>query len=258
MAPRACGASMPGTAAARSPMRSRLRWSSSITPRPSRWAIRLLSQAAEALAAILPDGMGHVFFVNSGSEAADTALKMARAYHVARGEPERVWLVGRERGYHGVNFGGISVGGIANNRAAFGPLLPRSRPSSLTPTTPERNAFSRGQPEHGAELADDLLRIIGERGADKIAAVIVEPMAGSTGVLPAAQGLSRAAPSDLRRAWHLAYLRRGHHRLRPPRRAVRRAALRGHPRHHHHGQGPDQRRDSDGRGRGPRPSSTTR
>ena len=147
----------------------------------------LAFEAAQALTAILPEGMGHVFFVNSGSEAADSALKIARAYHVARGEPERVWLIGRERGYHGVNFGGISVGGIPNNRAAFGPLLAETDHLRHT-HDPERNAFSRGQPEHGAEFADDLRRIIDERGADKIAAVIVEPMAGSTGVLPPPKG----------------------------------------------------------------------
>ena len=143
----------------------------------------LAFRAAEALKGILPEGLDSIFFVNSGSEAVDTALKIARAYHVARGEPERVWLVGRERGYHGVNFGGISVGGIPTNRAAFGPLL--GEVDHLRHThNPDRNAFSRGQPEHGAELADDLLRIIAERGAKNIAAVIVEPMAGSTGVLP--------------------------------------------------------------------------
>jgi beta-alanine--pyruvate transaminase len=147
----------------------------------------LAFQAAEALADILPKGVDHIFFVNSGSEAADTALKIARAYHVARGEPERVWLIGRERSYHGVNFGGISVGGIPTNRAAFGPLLPHVDHLRHT-HDPARNAFSRGQPEHGAELADDLLRIIAARGADKIAAVIVEPMAGSTGVLPPPMG----------------------------------------------------------------------
>ena len=144
-------------------------------------------RAAEALKTLLPDGFGHTFFVNSGSEAAETALKIARAYHVARGEPERVWLIGRERGYHGVNFGGISVGGIAHNRSAFGPLL--QEVDHLRHThDPARNAFSRGQPEHGAEFADDLLRIIGKHGAEKIAAVIVEPMAGSTGVLPPPKG----------------------------------------------------------------------
>ena len=147
----------------------------------------LAFKAAEALEAVLPPGFGNIFFVNSGSEAAETALKIARAYHVARGEPDRVWLIGRERAYHGVNFGGISVGGIPYVRAAFGPLL--AEVDHLRHThDPSRNAFSRGQPEHGAEFADDLLRIIGERGAEKIAAVIVEPMAGSTGVLPPPKG----------------------------------------------------------------------
>ena len=147
----------------------------------------LAFKAAEALEAVLPPGFGNIFFVNSGSEAAETALKIARAYHVARGEPDRVWLIGRERGYHGVNFGGISVGGIPYVRAAFGPLL--AEVDHLRHThDPARNAFSRGQPEHGAEFADDLLQIIGERGAEKIAAVIVEPMAGSTGVLPPPKG----------------------------------------------------------------------
>ena len=147
----------------------------------------LAFEAAEALKAVLPPGFSNIFFVNSGSEAAETALKIARAYHVARGEPDRVWLIGRERAYHGVNFGGISVGGIPYVRAAFGPLL--AEVDHLRHThDPARNAFSRGQPEHGAEFADDLLQIIGERGAEKIAAVIVEPMAGSTGVLPPPKG----------------------------------------------------------------------
>jgi len=144
-------------------------------------------EAAEALKAVLPEGFSNIFFVNSGSEAAETALKIARAYYVARGEPERVWLVGRERAYHGVNFGGISVGGIPYVKAAFGPLL-REVDHLRHTHDPERNAFSRGQPEQGAEFADDLLRIIADRGADKIAAVIVEPMAGSTGVLPPPKG----------------------------------------------------------------------
>jgi beta-alanine--pyruvate transaminase len=140
-------------------------------------------KAAEALKSVLPPRFENIFFVNSGSEAAETALKIARAYHVARGEPDRVWLIGRERAYHGVNFGGISVGGIAHNRAAFGPLLREVDHIRHTHDL-ERNAFSRGQPKHGAEFADDLLRIISEHGANRIAAVIVEPMAGSTGVLP--------------------------------------------------------------------------
>ena len=144
-------------------------------------------EAAEALKTLLPPDFNQLFFVNSGSEAAETALKIARAYHFARGEPERVWLIGRERGYHGVNFGGISVGGIQHNKAAFGPLL-REVDHLRATHDPARNAFSRGQPQHGAEFADDLLRIIEQHGGDKIAAVIVEPMAGSTGVLPPPQG----------------------------------------------------------------------
>jgi beta-alanine--pyruvate transaminase len=147
----------------------------------------LAFEAAEALRQILPDGFSNIFFVNSGSEAADTALKIARAYHRANGEPDRVWLIGRERGYHGVNFGGISVGGIPNNRAAFGPLLADVDHLRHTHDL-QRNAFARGQPAHGAEFADDLERIVDQHGADKIAAVIVEPMAGSTGVLPPPEG----------------------------------------------------------------------
>jgi len=144
-------------------------------------------RAAQALRQILPPEFAECFFVNSGSEAAETALKIARAYHVARGEPDRVWLIGRERAYHGVNFGGISVGGIPHIRSAFGPLL--AEVDHLRHThDPSRNAFSRGQPEHGAELADDLLAIIEKRGAERIAAVIVEPMAGSTGVLVPPKG----------------------------------------------------------------------
>jgi beta-alanine--pyruvate transaminase len=138
---------------------------------------------AERLATMLPGDLDHAFFVNSGSEAVDTALKIALAYHRARGEPQRVRFVGRERGYHGVGFGGISVGGIENNRRAFAAqLLPQV---DLLPHTHDlaHNAFSRGQPQWGAHLADRLERIVAERGAETIAAVIVEPVAGSTGVL---------------------------------------------------------------------------
>jgi beta-alanine--pyruvate transaminase len=138
---------------------------------------------AEALVHMLPSGIDRVFFSNSGSEAVDTALKIALAYHAARGERERVRFVGRQRGYHGVGFGGISVGGIPANADAFrGQLLPHV---SHLPHTHDvaRNAFSRGMPAHGAELADALLAIIAERGAETIAGVIVEPVAGSTGVL---------------------------------------------------------------------------
>ncbi len=131
---------------------------------------------------IAPDGLDHVFFTNSGSESVETALKIAIAYHRARGEGQRVRLVGRERGYHGVNFGGISVGGIVNNRKVFGSLL--NGVDHLRHThLPDKNSFTRGQPQHGAELADDLERLAALHGGETIAAVIVEPIAGSTGVL---------------------------------------------------------------------------
>ncbi len=142
----------------------------------------LAFEFAERLGAFLPAGMDRVFFTNSGSESADTALKIARAYWFARGKPKKTLLIGRERGYHGVNFGGLSVGGIAPNKTAFGPLL---ADVAHLPHTHDiaRNAFSRGQPAHGAEFADALEAIVAEHGADKIAAVMVEPVAGSTGVL---------------------------------------------------------------------------
>jgi beta-alanine--pyruvate transaminase len=130
---------------------------------------------------------GHVFYTNSGSEAVDTALKIALAYHKARGDAGRTRLIGRERGYHGVGFGGLSVGGIGPNRKAFGPLLPGVDHLPHT-HNPGKNAFSRGEPEHGAELADELERIVALHDASTIAAVIVEPVAGSTGVLIPPQG----------------------------------------------------------------------
>ena len=128
-----------------------------------------------------------IFFTNSGSESVDTALKIALAYHRARGEATRTRLIGRERGYHGVGFGGMSVGGIAGNRKAFGVMLPGVDHLRHTHDL-ARNAFTRGEPEHGAELADDLERIVALHDASTIAAVIVEPMAGSTGVLIPPQG----------------------------------------------------------------------
>jgi beta-alanine--pyruvate transaminase len=140
-------------------------------------------ELATELTAMLPAGIDRVFFCNSGSEAVDTALKMALAYWQARGQATRTRFVGRLRGYHGVGFGGISVGGIAPNRDAFASqLLPHV---SHIPATHDlaRNAYSRGQPQHGAELADALLDIITAHGAETLAAVIVEPVAGSTGVL---------------------------------------------------------------------------
>ena len=139
-------------------------------------------ELANALAQIAPAGMNKVFFTNSGSESVETALKMAIAYHRVRGEGSRTRLIGRERGYHGVNFGGISVGGMVGNRKLFGSLLAGVDHIRHTHDL-ARNAFTVGQPEHGAELADDLERLVALHDASTIAAVIVEPIAGSTGVL---------------------------------------------------------------------------
>ena len=138
---------------------------------------------AERLAAMAPSGLDRIFFANSGSEAVDSALKIALAYHVANGEPDRVRFIGRLRGYHGVGFGGLSVGRIENNRRAFASQLLPHVDHMRDTHDPARNAFSRGQPAFGVELADDLEQIIAERGAHTIAAVIIEPLAGSTGVL---------------------------------------------------------------------------
>lgn len=138
-------------------------------------------ELANRLVDMAPEGINHAFYTNSGSESVETALKIAIAYHRARGEGTRTRLIGRERGYHGVNFGGISVGGIGPNRKTFGTLL--SGVDHMPHTHIPENAFTRGQPEHGANLADELERIVALQDASNIAAVIVEPMAGSTGVL---------------------------------------------------------------------------
>ena len=139
-------------------------------------------ELANRLTDLAPEGLTHVMYANSGSEAVETALKTALAYHRARGEGGRFRLIGRERGYHGVNFGGISVGGIVSNRKMFGTLLTGVDHIRHTHDL-SRNAFTVGQPEHGAELADDLERLCALHDPATIAAVIVEPMAGSTGVL---------------------------------------------------------------------------
>ena len=142
----------------------------------------LAFEVAARLARHAPAGLDRVFLSNSGSEAVDSALKIALAYHQLRGDTRRTLLVGRERAYHGVGFGGLSVGGIAKNREAWqGVLLPAAHLRHTLDLS--RNAFSRGLPPHGAEFADDLERVVREHGAERIAAVIVEPIAGSTGVL---------------------------------------------------------------------------
>ena len=138
-------------------------------------------ELANRLVDMAPEGIDHVFYTNSGSESVETALKIAIAYHRAKGEGTRTRLIGRERGYHGVNFGGISVGGIGPNRKTFGGLL--TGVDHMPHTHIPENAFTRGQPEYGAEIADELEKIVALGDASNIAAVIIEPMAGSTGVL---------------------------------------------------------------------------
>jgi beta-alanine--pyruvate transaminase len=140
-------------------------------------------ELASRVAHEMPADLNRVFFTNSGSEAVDTALKIAIAYHRARGEGQRYRLIGRERAYHGVGFGGISVGGMVANRRTYGPMLPGVDHLRHTLDL-ERNAFARGQPPHGKELADDLERLCALHDPSTIAAVIVEPVAGSVGVYP--------------------------------------------------------------------------
>ncbi|HSW82550.1 MAG TPA: aspartate aminotransferase family protein [Usitatibacter sp.] len=144
-------------------------------------------QLARRIAELAPGNLDHVFFCNSGSEAVDTALKIALGFHRVQGRGERVRFIGRERGYHGVGFGGISVGGIPANRKMFGNMLVGVDHLPHTHNL-EKNAFSRGQPAWGAHLADDLERLVALHDASTIAAVIVEPMAGSTGVLMPPKG----------------------------------------------------------------------
>ena len=141
----------------------------------------LAFELAQKLAAITPDGMDRIFYTNSGSEAVDTALKIALAYHRIRGEGTRTRLIGRERGYHGVGFGGISVGGMVANRKFFGPLINGVDHLPHTHNL-DKQAFSKGQPDWGSHLADELESMIALHDASNIAAVMVEPMAGSTGV----------------------------------------------------------------------------
>ena len=148
---------------------------------PFQYGHPLSFELARRLAALTPGDLNHIFFTNSGSEAVDSSLKIALAYHRARGEGQRNRLVGRELGYHGVNFGGISVAGMVNNKRVFGPGLPGTL--HLRHTRLPEHKFVVGQPETGAELAEDLQRFVDLHGADTIAACIVEPIAGSIGAL---------------------------------------------------------------------------
>ena len=154
---------------------------------PFQFGIPQAFELASRIAELAPKGLEQVFFCNSGSEAADTALKIALAYHQINGQGGRSRLIGRERGYHGVGFGGTSVGGIVGNRKMFGTLLTGVDHLQSTYNR-DKQAFSKGEPEWGAELADELERLVNLHGANTIAAVIVEPMAGSTGVIAAPKG----------------------------------------------------------------------
>src|SRR5688572_15435054 len=149
-------------------------------------------ELANALVRIAPAGLEHVFFTNSGSESVDTSLKIALAFHRVRGDAARTRLLGRERGYHGVGFGGISVGGMVANRKVWASAMIPGVDHLAHTHDPARNAFTRGLPAHGVEFADDLERLVALHDASTIAAVIVEPIAGSTGVvLPPAGYLKR-------------------------------------------------------------------
>ena len=167
---------------------------------------------ASQLAHLFPGDLDHAFFTNSGSESVDTALKIALAYQRAIGQGTRTRLIGRERGYHGVGFGGISVGGMVKNRMYFGSLL--TGVDHLPHTLDlERNRFSRGQPEHGAELADVLEKLVALHDASTIAAVIVEPVAGSIGVYPPPVGYLQRLRAITEKHGILLDLRRGDHGL---------------------------------------------
>lgn len=148
----------------------------------------LAFEAATRLAQIMPESMDRIFFTNSGSESVDTALKIALAYHRARGEGQRTRLIGRERGYHGVGFGGISVGGIVPNRKAFSANMIPGVDHMPATLNIEKAAYSHGQPAWGGHLADELEKIVALHDASTIAAVIVEPVSGSAGVLLPPQG----------------------------------------------------------------------
>ena len=145
-------------------------------------------ELATKIASLMPGDLNHVFFTNSGSESADTSLKMARAYWQLKGKKHKTRFIGRHKGYHGVNFGGVAVGGIPANKQLFGETLEADH---LSHTMLPENAFSRGMPEQGAYLADELAAFVTQYGADTIAAVIIEPMGGSAGVLPPPVGYLR-------------------------------------------------------------------
>ena len=202
---------------------------------------------ATRVAELTPGDLNRIFFTNSGSEAVDTAMKIALAYHQARGQSGRTMFVSRERAYHGVNFGGVSLAGMVNNRRRFGPTLPGI--AHMRHTHVPENRFTPGEGAHGAELADDLLRFVNLYGAENIAACIVEPIAGSTGCLVPPKGyLQRLRAICDQHGILLVFdeVITGVGRTGPE---LRRAELRRDARPHDDGEGADQRRAADGRGR---------
>ena len=207
-------------------------------------------ELANALVRIAPKGLDHVFFTNSGSESVDTALKIALAYHRVKGDAARVRLLGRERGYHGVGFGGISVGGMTANRKAW--------PTAMIPGVDhlahthdlKRNAFTRGLPAHGAELADDLERLVTLHDASTIAAVIVEPIAGSTGVVLPPQGYLKRLREICDKHGILLIFDEVITGFGRTGLGIRRAGVRRDARHDHLRQGAHQRLRAHGRGAG--------
>ena len=207
-------------------------------------------ELANALVRIAPAGLDHVFFTNSGSESVDTALKIALAYHRVKGDAARVRLLGRERGYHGVGFGGISVGGMTANRKAW--------PTAMIPGVDHLRAYARPQaqclhawpPAHGAEFADDLERLVTLHDASTIAAVIVEPIAGSTGVVLPPQGYLKRLREICDKHGILLIFDEVITGFGRTGSAVRRAGIRRDARHDHLRQGPHQRLRAHGRGAG--------
>ncbi len=253
---RASGASTPATAGPRSPQAVARQLETLDYAPPSRWATQAPSSLRRGWPSWRPTGLDRIFFTNSGSESVDTALKIALAYHRARGEGQRTRVIGRERGYHGVSFGGMSVGGIVDNRRTFRAAAGR-RPPAATPTTSRRNAFSRGPPEHGAELADELERHRGpawrrdHRRGDRRAGGRID-RACCCRRRAIWSGCARSATTR-----HPADLRRGDHRLRAPGHALRRRSISASRPTSYHGQGHHQRRHADGRGVRQARASTT-
>ena len=211
------------------------------------WGHPRAFELASRLATMMPGDLDHAFFTNSGSEAVDTALKIALAYQRAIGQGTRTRLIGRERGYHGCGFGGISVGGIVKNRMYFGSLLTGVDHLPHTHDL-EHNAYAKGQPAWGAHLADELERLVTLHDASTIAAVIVEPVAGSTGVLVPPVGYLQRLREITRKARHPPHLRRGDHRLRPSRQGFGGRVFRRRARHGDDGQGHHVRHGADGGG----------